>query len=509
MPEDNGNKEFSFVGGDPSLDYSSISRRDKVLPIENARVPSKSLNSLSFSDLVSEIDRDETERELEAKERAKWHQIVAHAGKDWNHYFGEDLPNYIEVLPSGVEFCRRPRCFPGKKSGVSGTTTIVWRGITEYFPVPSIPEATKSHYSVVRGTKEGDLMEITQLVIEVATKNAKKVMDRMADAGYEVSEVGAKPKRGIVSGFSAKSRQNLVRKLVRSDFSGCMAKTEDGGKHKSFFVTLTYHNFEAVEGKPKLWKEHLNSFRKRVERWIKKELALKGGKGLRFAIWKLESQEKRAYTLRVERKKQAMPGERVAMPFIPHFHILISFSQFVKCSRFKRFCKSAWNGVTNESELHLEHGADSIPAYQKEKKGRAALLGYLAKYLGKEVEKAKFGVGKSCVGTGRAWGEWKKVPEQQGVRYAISDDLYKRACAAASAGAKCLGSNRGLEHVNTHWSRFFAFGSVEKGGGLDWMFPAMLSGELAPDVWIYPEKEDPYGLLGRVKDFHEGVRGVM
>jgi hypothetical protein len=77
----------------------------------------------------------------------------------------------------------------------------------------------------------------------------------------------------------------------------------------------------------------------------------------------------------------------------PHYHIVVSGS--VDAADMSR----AWYRIVGSGDvLHLLHGCNVLPV-----RPGAALMSYLAKYMGKEWE--------SSLPTGRCWGLWGSVPQ--------------------------------------------------------------------------------------------------
>jgi hypothetical protein len=181
--------------------------------------------------------------------------------------------------------------------------------------------------------------------------------------------------RGIIRGFSRKSRNRLMRAVnkIRTDAGDC------------HLVTLTYPDLYPED--PVRWKRDLQAFQKRLARaW--------GESGV---IWRLEV---------VDRKS----GENVGR-LAPHFHLLI---WGLKGGwPFKGWLSRAWYEIVDSGdERHLRAGTNC-----ERVKGRKKMVGYVSKVLGRvaagELAKRTQAMG---AGVGRWWGMWHKAHLPTGVR---------------------------------------------------------------------------------------------
>lgn len=163
--------------------------------------------------------------------------------------------------------------------------------------------------------------------------------------GEEVTEKRPCPRRGKIGEFSAKSRRNMLVRLSR------YAVLPD------LLDTLTYPGDWSLWPDPEHWKRHLDSFGKRLLRRYP----------LAYAEWKLEPQKRGA----------------------PHFHLLV-WVGFQPSDEWHRehtaWLAQAWADVVNHPDAfeygkHLRHGSDS----EIVKGGRARVMSYVSKYVGKPV----------------------------------------------------------------------------------------------------------------------------
>jgi len=178
-------------------------------------------------------------------------------------------------------------------------------------------------------------------------------------------------KRGKVGGFSAKSRQRLMRTVsaVRRD---CLP----------VFVTLTYP-FEYPE-RSDVFKRHLDNFLKRLARKFP-EVA---------GVWKLEPQKRGA----------------------PHYHLLIWGASL---EELREFIPLAWYQVVGSGEkYHLEWhqgGLGNQPCVQQVESQRGVFW-YVNKYMSKKVS-------ADCANWGRWWGVFfrERLPLGELVNVEVSE----------------------------------------------------------------------------------------
>jgi len=175
--------------------------------------------------------------------------------------------------------------------------------------------------------------------------------------------------RGNVIGFSKKSKARLRKRLMRVDFDAL----DSGGKRAragvGWFVTLTYPRKYDTEWHK--WKRDLDAWGKRLRRLC----------GFRWAIWKLELQQRGA----------------------PHFHIVVAFDHAVAKEDIKRWVMSSWHEcVGTDDTQHLFVGTDVRPLYNPR---HNKLMSYLLKYLGKTDAPGQERP------TGRIWGIWGTMPD--------------------------------------------------------------------------------------------------
>lgn len=172
-------------------------------------------------------------------------------------------------------------------------------------------------------------------------------------------------RRGQVVNFSRQSRRRLQT---------CFASVPWRGFHPSrlVFATLTYP--AAFPEDPRVWKSHLEAWRKRVEYRY----------GRMPMIWKQEFQKRGAC----------------------HFHVLLfAPAGLVPVLQtdsqpwaFGEFLNESWHSIAGNGDLnHLVHGCDLRQA----KTWRGAMY-YLSKYV------AKVETYKSDRSIGRIWGVWRR-----------------------------------------------------------------------------------------------------
>jgi hypothetical protein len=155
---------------------------------------------------------------------------------------------------------------------------------------------------------------------------------------FRQSEI--QPKRGEITGFSAKSRNRLIK---------FMATISREQLRNSYMLTLTYPDF--FETNFETYKAHFCAWKKRLSR---RNPEIK-------TIWKLEFQKRGA----------------------PHFHILMFFPQKLSKDEFKseiQFHKTAWFEIVNSNDdRHFKAGTRFEGA-----ENFGQLSNYVSKYFGKD-----------------------------------------------------------------------------------------------------------------------------
>ena len=205
--------------------------------------------------------------------------------------------------------------------------------------------------------------------------------------------------RGKVRGFSRTSRRNLLRRLASIDRRAFRASNG-----RLISVTLTYPH-EYPED-PKVCKDHLKAFHKRLERKY----------GVFAAFWRMGIQGRGAF----------------------HFHLLLFVPRaFGWIDTLRSFISSAWYEVCGKvSEGHLRAGT-RVEVVRKWKQATS----YAERYLAKEEE---FPEGLE---TGRIWGIWneKFLPIQwETVKISLKDAYKIRRVFRKLAKRRGAGSLRRL-----------------------------------------------------------------
>lgn len=203
--------------------------------------------------------------------------------------------------------------------------------------------------------------------------------------GHSVSSYsppGGTSKRGAVTGFSHKSKARLMRRLAQISWQAGYVAGKRSTSAASVFLTLTYPKQFPDDWED--YKAHLRAFRERLTRYCARL-------GCSFScVWKLEFQKRGA----------------------PHFHLLLFFSKEkfypfnLDVRQFRTWARGAWNQIADNGSSgkhHQKRGADTLPVYLTDA-GIGALMGYLAKYLGKPFDAEHLPEN----GTGRCWGVWNE-----------------------------------------------------------------------------------------------------
>lgn len=143
-------------------------------------------------------------------------------------------------------------------------------------------------------------------------------------------------KRGIVKGFSRKSRLRMLRLLAS-------VNRDAPGPSLPLFVTLTY---PAAFPSPRESKRHLDAFGKRLRRKY----------GPAAAVWRLELQARGA----------------------PHFHLLVFNVKFIPY----RWVAQAWSEIVKSGDQAHQDAGTEVRRARSWKEASA----YVSKYMGKEQE---------------------------------------------------------------------------------------------------------------------------
>lgn len=169
-------------------------------------------------------------------------------------------------------------------------------------------------------------------------------------------------KRGVISGFSRKSRKRMIERLA-------MLRTVSDG----YFVTLTYP--DDVSHAPTKAKRDLDTLIKRIKRRFPRA----GG------VWRLEL-------------KPRLSGELQGQ-LAPHYHVLL-FGLPVRQQLFRRWLQLVWSRIvyeTNKPPRNVRTRADVIH-------NRRHAARYASKYAAKEEPGEEPGEGLKTVTWGRRWG---------------------------------------------------------------------------------------------------------
>lgn len=175
--------------------------------------------------------------------------------------------------------------------------------------------------------------------------------------------------RDKIRGFSAKARHRMMEKMMMVEWAPVIEGTGKRSKKvRGLFATFTYPG----EYSPsfEVWKAHLSSLRKRIER---------GFPSFERAIWKLEFQARGA----------------------PHFHIPLMFREPVDVQAFRQWAGCVWYDIVGSGDPKHRQSGTSIDAMYGPV-GR--LLRYLVKYIGKKVSREEE--------TGKIWDTWGDWPDE-------------------------------------------------------------------------------------------------
>lgn len=186
--------------------------------------------------------------------------------------------------------------------------------------------------------------------------------------------------RGVICGFSQRSRQRMIERLMSLDWSAGAC----------YFVGLTYH--ESYGDDWQGWKQHLKRFEAR--------LSYRYGDLLRGILWRMEI---------VPRKSGAHVGE-----LAPHFHLCL----FWRCAdgphmpTFRQWLAGAWNEIAEPGNAkHRQVATSAVKARNTGGAEMNRLLAYLSKYIGKvqTYQRLDEATGE-LLGTGRVWGVAGEMP---------------------------------------------------------------------------------------------------
>lgn len=195
------------------------------------------------------------------------------------------------------------------------------------------------------------LRKSSPFLVKVPAEGAElrgRLMVRSADGDWWVQ-----PARKVILGFSHQSRMRLLQRINGLD--------RRRWKVPPVMVTLTYPG-QWPKG-PRVWKRHLQAFRKRLEREY----------GPIPAFWKMEFQERGA----------------------PHFHLLAYDARARLCAHaFKRWLTRNWYEVVNSGDERHRRAGTNVEIPHSRRKMEA----YATKYVGKPEEGQE--------GAGRYWGVW-------------------------------------------------------------------------------------------------------
>ena len=230
--------------------------------------------------------------------------------------------------------------------------------------------------------------------------------------------------RGVVCGFSKASARRFRLKLAQIDMRAC----------ELTFGTLTWHNFWGDDWQD--WKRARRRFTARLQYHFP---------GLLGFIWRLEFQARGA----------------------PHFHLLLCWKigQRPQENWFTTWAAAAWNACIEAQgdRDHLKHGAKFINV-QEGKGGVGAILGYMAKEMGKTDQSFLRDEDGEPLQTGRTWGVCGDIPMGPEMTIELTQEEWTLFCSrVASFG---VGKGWYLGSINDAWPGFFLLGSFEQLGHL-------------------------------------------
>jgi len=219
-------------------------------------------------------------------------------------------------------------------------------------------------------------------------------------------------RRGVVTGFSKKSRRRLREKLIAIDWTGLLPAV--GRSDRSAFVTLTYPGTHSGDWQD--WKRDLQAFQKRLKRRY----------GVTAAIWRLEYQRRGS----------------------PHYHVLIIFDHRIDVKAFRKWVSQAWYDCVGSGDpRHLKAGTNCRMLYGPVRR----LLHYLCKYLVKQDDQEREG--------GRAWGTWGTFPESGSMRVCLDWRGWVEFCRRIRKWGK---KSRYLRTRSANCRGFLIFGDLRQ-----------------------------------------------
>lgn len=168
--------------------------------------------------------------------------------------------------------------------------------------------------------------------------------------------------RKPITGFSRKSRLNMLRKLA-------MIENIDDG----LFVTLTYPDHFPIE--PVTWKRDLAALRKRIARRFPKA----GG------LWRMETKTRKS-------------GENVGK-VAPHYHLLI-LGVGVPIVYFRLWLRAAWYEIAHRGDKNCGSAAVQVDKIRS----RRHAIHYLSKYMAKDEDDPIDPETAENTSLGRYWG---------------------------------------------------------------------------------------------------------
>jgi hypothetical protein len=218
--------------------------------------------------------------------------------------------------------------------------------------------------------------------------------------------------RGVIKGFSFKSRRRLREKLIAIDWGQIIPP--EGQSKTGYFLTLTYPRQFPDDWQD--WKRDLRAFIRRVERRF----------DLQALLWKLEIQRREA----------------------PHFHIVLILRSPVDKRILREWVSLNWFQVVASDDVkHLRAGTNVRPLYGKAGK----LLRYLSKYFSKPWQAAKE--------TGRVWGIIGDLPIGDVLTVTLS---WRRWCQFARRVRRWGKKSRYLARIDGNTSGFLVFGDRQQ-----------------------------------------------
>ena len=253
---------------------------------------------------------------------------------------------------------------------------------------------------------------------------------RRSPGPMDAKGAGVGGTRGEIRGFSLKSRQRMLERLMRIDW----------GAGACYFTTLTYHR-SCFDKDREDWKRDLQTWRKRLERKYSKTLC--------GVLWRLEFQPRKS-------------GEHRGQ-VAPHFHCIVFFDRQMFLPSLRDWVAESWHAIADPmSAEHAKAGTNVERARNVQGEEMGRLLSYLAKYVGK-LE--KYTVIDRTTGeimsTGRTWGLWGDVPMAVLGAVRMDQSNYRRFLERVNAKGSACGSWY-MEAISEQWEGFRIWGD----GGL-------------------------------------------